>query len=127
MYLFHCIASACQARRNCIAGGNTEWADRWTAYLDRIERECLPSGSGFDAGTSIDREKSGPNQLVFDTSFHHMDDGGYYDGWTRHAVTIAPTFNGPIVKVGGRNRNDVKDYIGETFAALDDTAVPFNP
>lgn len=126
MYLFRCIAIACQARRNCIAGGITELADRWIAYLDRIERECLPSESGFDAGTNIDRERSGPDRLVFDTSFHHMDDAGGYVEWTEHTVTVRPTFTGLDVAVSGRNRNDIKSYIGEVFAALDNTNVPFN-
>ena len=126
MNLFRSIASACQAWRSCHDSGNVEWESRWTAYLDRIEKECLPSGSGFDAGTTIDREKSGPDRLVFLTSFHHMNDGGCYDGWTDHVVTVAPTFNGPDIRVSGRNRNDIKDYIVDTFATLDDSAVPFN-
>lgn len=126
MNLFRNIATACQARRYCLTSGNVEWAHRWDAYLDRIEKECLPSGSGFDAGTTIDREKSGPDRLVFLTSFHHMNATGYYDGWTEHTVTIRPTFTGPDVTVSGRNRNDVKSYIVDTFASLDDSVVPFN-
>lgn len=125
MNLFRDIASACQALRNCQESGNAEWIGRWTAYLDRIERECLPSGSGFDNGTTIDREKSGPDRLVLLTSFHHMNDGGYYDGWTDHVVTVTPSFFGPIVKVGGRNRNDIKGYITDVFAELDSFSVPF--
>ena len=126
MNLYQSIASACQAIRNCQESGNVEWEGRWADYLDRIEKECLPSGSGFDAGTTIDREKSGPDRLVFLTSFHHMNATGYYDGWTEHTVTIRPTFTGPDIRVSGRNRNDVKDYIVDTFATLDDSAVPFN-
>ncbi len=126
MNIYHSIASACRARRNCHNNGNVEWVGRWSAYLDRIERECLPSGAGFDAGTSIVREKSGPDRLVFRTSFHHMNDLGSYDGWTEHTVTIIPTFHGPVVKVSGRNRNDVKGYIVDVFSALYGVAVPFN-
>lgn len=48
--------------------------------------EALPSGSGFDAGTRI--EKSSDFSVVFFTEYHHMNEMGYYDGWTKHTVKI---------------------------------------
>lgn len=81
-----------------------------------ILQDALPSGSGFDSCTTINVEKSSNHKLVFDTSFHHMDDNGYYDGWTEHKVTVTPRFDGSFdVHVSGRNKNDIKDYIAETF------------
>jgi len=44
-----------------------------------------------------------------------MNDGGMYDGWTEHTVSITPAFAGINVSVSGRNRNDIKDYLGDTF------------
>lgn len=114
MKLYQKIASVNEARKNCERNGNTEWLDRWAKTLENIEAE-LPSGSGFDSGTEFDMERSNARKLVFHTSYHHMDDGGCYDGWTDHAITIVPTFDGFDMKISGRNRNDIKKYIGDVF------------
>ena len=85
--------------------------------IDHLARNYLPSGSGFDAGTTVDLDKSTPNKIVLNTSFHHPDDNGGYDGWTVHVVTIRPDFvHGVDVQVSGRNKHDVKSFISETFA-----------
>lgn len=73
-----------------------------------------PSGSGFDAGTELD-DKSTPKKLIFNTGYHHMNDDGFYVEWTDHAITITPGFNGLNLIVTGKNRNDIKDYIGDVF------------
>lgn len=87
--------------------------------LDYIEKEILPSGSGFDAGTKIDREASTPNKLVLTTSFHHMNDAGYYDGWTEHKVIVKPDLQwGFSLAVTGRDKRDIKEYIGDMFHNL---------
>ena len=79
-------------------------------------QSILPSGSGFDDGTQIDLDRSTPEKIVLSTSFHHMNDGGYYDGWTEHVVTVRPSFvYGLDIHVSGRNRNGIKEYITETF------------
>ncbi len=84
--------------------------------LTALVVEYLPSGSGFDSGTTLDIPKSHPTKLVFNTSFHHMA-YGVSDGWTDHTVTAQPTFSGLMLRVSGRNRNGIKDYIYETFDA----------
>ena len=66
-------------------------------------------------GRTIDIEKTTEQKLVFDTAFHHMNDHGYYVGWTEHRVTVRPSFYGLDIKVSGWNRNDIKDYIAECF------------
>lgn len=83
---------------------------------DRV-REIMagaPSGSGFDSGTTLG-DKSTPKKLIFNTSYHHMDDDGFYIGWTHHKVIITPSFDGMDIKVTGKNYNDIKDYIGDVF------------
>lgn len=80
-------------------------------------------GDGLDAaGVSamlddcLASKPSTPNRIVIDTAFHHMNDGGYYDGWSEHSVIITPSLVwGYEIRVTGRNRNDIKDYIAETF------------
>ena len=76
--------------------------------------EAAPHGSGFDAGTELD-DKSTPKKLIFNTSYHHMDEAGYYIGWTDHQVIITPSFVGMDIKVTGKNYNDIKDYIEDVF------------
>ena len=102
-------------QRISIAIGATNGLDNWSDLLDKLEKECLPSGSGFDAGTTIDRELSSPQKIVFHTSFHHMSEHGYYIKWTEHKVVVTPCFDGFDVVVKGRNYRDIKDYIEESF------------
>ena len=74
-----------------------------------------PRGSGFDAGTTLDIDASNATKLVFITSFHHMDEHGGYDGWTEHKVVVTPAFYDFDTRVTGRDRNRIKEYIGEVF------------
>jgi hypothetical protein len=77
--------------------------------------ETAPSGSGFDNGTQIDRDRS--DVLIFSTSFHHMDEAGGYDGWTEHTVRVKPSLAwGFDLTVSGRDRNGIKDYIADVFS-----------
>jgi hypothetical protein len=110
------IASLVAAIENCQKSGNTIWEHNHRDRLVSICRECLPSGSGFDSGTAFDMLNSTPEKLVFRTSFHRMDENGCYDGWTEHNVIIRPSLAHEInVTVSGRDRNDIKDYIGQMF------------
>lgn len=99
----------------------------FSTHTDRIEflvREHMPSGSGFDNGTTIDLDHSHADKLVFNTAFHHMDDNGYYCGWTDHQVIVTPSLvHGFHVRVGGRNVRDIKDYIHEAFSQALETVV----
>ena len=83
--------------------------------LDSLQ-SLLASGSGFNCGSKIDLDKSKPERLQINTEFHHMNDGGYYDGWTDHAVTVRPSLAaGFDMSIGGRNLNDIKEYIASVF------------
>jgi hypothetical protein len=109
------IASASQALHNCKQSGNTLWQERWETLLTRLEQEALPQGFGINSGCKIDREKSNESKVYIDTGYHHMNEGGFYDGWTYHVVTISPAFDGIVIRISGRNRNDIKEYLEETF------------
>lgn len=75
-----------------------------------------PSGSGFDNGTTFEEELSTKNKLVFSTSFHHMNDDGYYAGWTEHKIIIVPSLAHEYdMRITGRDKNMIKDYIGDVF------------
>jgi len=103
------IARLIQARNSCAVG----WVDKHNSSLKDIMGDA-PSGSGLDAGTTLG--DSTPERLVFNTSFHHMNDVGYYDGWTDHQVIVTASLTwGLNIRITGRNRNDIKDYLAEVF------------
>ena len=108
------IAAAVAARENCIKSGNAEWQDKWEDRLHSLQKQ-LPSGSGIDSGTRIDIDASSGRKIVLLASFHHMNDVGMYDGWTEHKVIVTPAFDGVDIVITGRNRNEIKDYLVETF------------
>jgi hypothetical protein len=113
------FASALDALSNCIARGNTEWQSRWEAKLDALTKDFMPSGSGIDSGTKMDLEASlrDPSRLVFTTAFHHMNEAGMYDGWTEHKVVVSPSLMfGFDLKITGRDRNDIKEYLHEVYS-----------
>lgn len=114
MKVYQRIAELLIAIDNCENAGNWEWRDRHRETLYSIVRDG-PSGSGFDNGTKLG-DDSAPNRLVFDTAFHHMDEHGSYDGWTEHRVIVSPSLAfGFCVRVTGRDRNEIKDYISIVF------------
>lgn len=115
MKVYQKIAQLLQAMENCQKSANTEWYYRHHKELDNIIKDRAPSGSGFDSGTKISSD-SLPERLILNTSFHHMNDMGYYDGWTEHKIIITASLCfGFNLRVTGRDRNDIKEYIAEMF------------
>lgn len=100
----------------CYYENARDWRWEHSTRMNELTKQFMPSGSGFDNGTFISFEDSHGEKLVFRTSFHHMNENGFYDGWTEHIVTVTPSFSGtPNVRISGRNRNDIKEYIAECF------------
>jgi len=109
------ISRCLDALKRCEDTGNEEWVKRHRSALEDLASR-LPSGSGFDAGTTIDTERSKTDRIVLATSFHHMDEHGCYEGWSEHEIIVTPSLtSGFDLRVTGRNRNDIKEYIGEVF------------
>jgi hypothetical protein len=112
--VFKAIASRLEAIANCRKSDNP-WEDRHREYIEALCKEALPSGSGFDAGSTLLEDESDPNRLVFQTSYHHMDEGTYC-GWSEHRVIVTPSLaHGFDMKITGRNRRGIKDYIADAF------------
>lgn len=87
--------------------------DRWQDKLDAI-MNTAPSGSGFDNGTTL--ESVDDQKMVFNTGFHHMNEHGFYTGWTHHKVIVRPCFwSGIDIRVTGKDRRNIKEYIAEAF------------
>ena len=111
------IARRLHAMINCESSGNDEWYAKHEEAIHDICQHEMPSGSGFDSGTSFNFDESTPEKLVFNTAFHHMNDGGMYDGWTEHKVIVTPSLEfGFNLRVTGKDRNGIKDYIAEMFS-----------
>lgn len=122
MKLYRELASLVRARLNCEEAGNKEWFEKHEARIKELVENYMPSGSGFDCGTQLDLDESTPEKLVFYTDFHHMNEAGYYDGWTEHRITVRPSLAfGFTLTISGKNRNEIKDYIHQAFdCALDE-------
>lgn len=118
-----------ESSRNHYLAMKVHVEDVLTAFL----KEHLPSGSGFDAGTQLDsdscevKNREFPGRLWFETSYHHMDEHGGYDGWTEHNVVVVPVFGGFDIKVSGINKNGIKDDIAEVFHNVLSTEVEYAP
>lgn len=114
--LYQHIASRLVAVANCEQTNNVDWQSKHLAVIEYFVKNRLPSGGGFDAGTQIDLDESNGNRLVFHTAFHHMNDCGMYDGWTEHSIIVtADLASGFALRITGRDRNDIKDYIADSF------------
>lgn len=107
------IAAIVVAYKRCIEKGN-EFAANHKCSLNQFE-ELLPSGSGIDRGTKIEIDECEENKLVLSFGYHHMNAGGMYCGWTEHKMIITPSFDGFNSNITGRNQNQVKDYLYDTF------------
>jgi hypothetical protein len=114
--LYRQLALLVQARLNAGKSGNHEWFDQHTDAILQLVREHAPSGSGFDSGTKIDLQRSTGEKLVFDTAFHHMNENGFYTGWTKHTVTVRASLTNDIdLTISGRNLNEIKDCFYDVF------------
>ena len=108
------IYSRLMAIESCKKSNNTEWLDKHTEKLIELEKN-LPSGSGIDCGSKIDTRDLKANQFKLTLSFHHMDENGFYDGWTDHVITVRPSFGGIDLTISGKNKNGIKEYLLDTY------------
>jgi hypothetical protein len=96
-----------------------------------IERQCLPHGSGFDSGCSIDLTKSKVDKIIIKFSWHHMDPNGFYAGWYDYVLTIKPSLVYDFdIKITGKEPPSsdggfgLKEFFYDTFHnVLRDTAI----
>lgn len=116
MKVYQKIYHTLQARNNCINSNNHQWKYKHENMLAYIEKNILPSGSGIDCGTKIYLENFTDNKFELICEFHHMNDTGYYNGWTSHTVIVTPDFVNDIsLKIGGKNQNDIKEYLYDLY------------
>lgn len=90
--------------------------------LQELVKFWMPSGSGIDCGTKIDISGSTPTKLYFTFDYHHMNQHGFYCGWTSHALIVRPDFDDFTMQIIGQHRSKKKhetqvfhDYLCDTF------------
>ena len=122
MKLYQKLASLLQARKNCLLSNNVEWAEKHEENIINLVEKYMPCGSGFDNGTLFNFEKSNTDRLIFNSSFHYMDNNGYYIGWSDFTITATPSLQFGInvrIKSEGKVIKRFyydKDYFMDVFA-----------
>jgi len=120
MKVYQEIANVLTALRYCEASDSKSHLQamipKHKTVLHAMVDEKMPSGSGVDTGTVIVINECTPQKLVFKFSFHHMDQGGTYCGWTDHIAVVRPCLaSGFSLTITGRNRNNIKEYLHDVF------------
>jgi len=117
MRLYQKISRCLDAIENC----NNDWVEKHIESLEELE-ECLPHGSGFDSGCTVNIAKS-INCIFIDCPFHVLHENGYYSQWIDFSIVVKPSLSFDIkinIKLYGvqdRNINldSIKEYILDTF------------
>ena len=89
MQVYRQIATYVDAYHRCLANGNALYKDH-AGEVEDLVCEHMPSGSGWDCGTTLDIGESTKDKLVFFGSYHHMDEGTYC-GWSSWTITVKPS------------------------------------
>lgn len=119
MKVYQQIASSFSAMLNCEKTENVDWYERHKETIEELVKRFLPHGSGFDCGTQFDFTYSKPEKLIFITHFHHMDENGFYDGWSEDIkIFVTPSlvfgFNLKITGIRRKNK-DESEFFYDTF------------
>ena len=118
MKTYQKIAQTLTAIQNCVNSNNAEWEAKHRETLADIMANA-PSGSGIDCGTKLTshsfNSKGELQCFVLSASYHHMNGDGMYDGWTDHDFVITAGWDGPEIRITGRDRNDTKDYLYDVY------------
>lgn len=128
--LYRRFAVIVDAMKNCAEMAKAHNPDHYNEMIANYGEELrqlladhMPSGSGIDNGTKL-MDGATSERIRFYTSFHHMDENGYYDGWTDHIITLKPSLVSEFrLDISGRNRNDIKDYLADVFRNALETEV----
>lgn len=130
MLVYQALANA----MNVINRDTTEdITDMWERIIEDIEANYLPSGGGFDCGSSLSVGESNENKLILKTEFHAMDaESGMYTHWETFEVTVEPSLMFGFtmdIKVFNQQNEALEDYVAESFefALNADYEIKLNP
>ena len=112
------LARRLVAYKNCIETDNKEWEEKHLEQLVRLVNERLPIGAGFDGETELDYVKSNANKLVFHSSYHAMDENGFYTRWYDFTVIVNPSLtHGFDLRIKGDKMSSfLKEYILDAYS-----------
>lgn len=85
---------------------------------DRIYEleQKLPHGAGLNSGCKIDVQNSSSDKVIIHFKYHHMNENGFYCGWTQHSMVVKPKlWNDFDLKISGKNKNLIKEYLYDLF------------
>lgn len=119
--LYKAIIGAVIARSNCEKMGNHEWFERHSERIEKLVKDHMSGGSGIDSGTTIDLDKCKVNRLVFGSSYHMMNENGFYCGWVDFTVTVTGSLlndfdlniKGPFSRF--KAADGLSDYLYDVF------------
>lgn len=84
------------------------------AFIEEKLEELLTDelhGSGWDGDWSVDRTDKG---FVCTIGYHHMDESGYYDGWTTFTITTDKDLNVVSIK-NDADEETIKKYLWDEY------------
>lgn len=83
--------------------------------LDEFVRTYLPSGNGFDRGTSIKSYSN--NEIILEAPYHLMNDNGVYVGWIDFIIEVKARFIDIKLTVTPDVKDEyyVTDYVADTM------------
>jgi hypothetical protein len=120
------IYRSLQAMDNCLNDNKPGWAKNHSYFLDDLEKNYLPHGSGIDSGCKIDRTFK-EDQITIFVDFHNMDENGYYCGWSNFKLICKPEFDGISMRITGKDKFFVKDYLYDLFDTVLNEEIEFSP
>lgn len=114
--IYQQISAKFQAYQNCIKNNNDIWRNKHVDNINGLIENYLPHGSGIDSDIELDFDNSKHNKLIFTFEYHHMDQNGFYCEWESYKLIVTPSLSNKIeLKIIGKNKNFVKDYLYEIF------------
>lgn len=124
--IYRKLATHFKAYQNCIMSNNTDWQQKHRETIEDIISNHFPSGSGLNSLTHFSFTRSKVNKLVVYTSYHAMNDNGYYDKYIDFTLTIKPSlqFGFDLSIVGNFGKyQDVKEYLYDLYSETLETII----
>jgi hypothetical protein len=117
-----------QAKNNCLKNDKMDWFVKHNQYLNELEKNYLPHGSGIDSGCIIS-DKSKEDRIIIIIPYHLMNENGFYCGWQDFTVICKPSFDGINIKItsNAKDKFMIKDYLYDLFDTVLMEQYEFSP
>lgn len=113
------LARSIDAYTRCFKSSNA-YSEQYLARIKDMLDNDFPHGSGLDDKWAIDLKKSSSNRIILYSSYHAMDENGYYDCWIYFTLTIKPDLANDIdMKITGKFGNKYEDIKDNLYQIMD--------